>query len=240
MVMDKKRKILSGVRAGVPVILGYIPVGIAYGIMARQAGFTLLQTCGMSVFVFAGASQMMTVGMYAQGASIAAMIITTFMLNLRHIIMSVCIMNRLRNESTKIRLVSAFGVTDESFAIFTTEKEENISVPFFLGLIFSTYSSWVLGSFIGAVASNILPPLVTASLGIALYAMFIGLLVTDLTKNLKLTALVILTALCNFFLTRFMDSSRALIISSLLCAFIGVFFVELNDENEGGKPDEQS
>ena len=230
-IMSKKKQYLNGVRAGVPVILGYIPVGIAYAIMARQAGFTLLQTCGLSVFVFAGASQMMTVGMYAQGASIAAMILTTFMLNLRHIIMSVCIMNKLRSESTKIRLVSAFGVTDESFAIFTTEKEENISIMFFLGLITSTYASWNIGTLIGAVASDILPPLVTASLGIALYAMFIGLLVPDVTKNLRLTMLVILTALCNFILTRFMDGGRALIISALLCAFIGVFFVDLHDES---------
>lgn len=225
-----KKQFLNGVRAGVPVILGYIPVGIAYAIMARQAGFTLPQTCGMSVFVFAGASQMMAVGMYAQGASITAMIITTFILNLRHIIMSVCIMNRIRNESTKIRLLSAFGVTDESFAIFTTEKEENISIAFFLGLITSTYTSWNVGTLIGAVASDILPELLTASLGIALYAMFIGLLVPNLTKNFKLTALVVLTALCNFLFTRFMNSSRALIISSLLCAFIGVFFVDLEED----------
>ncbi|MCH5348238.1 MAG: AzlC family ABC transporter permease [Oscillospiraceae bacterium] len=225
-----KKQFLNGVRAGVPVILGYIPVGIAYAIMARQAGFTLPQTCGMSVFVFAGASQMMAVGMYAQGASITAMIITTFILNLRHIIMSVCIMNRIRNESTKIRLLSAFGVTDESFAIFTTEKEENISIAFFLGLITSTYTSWNVGTLIGAVASDILPELLTASLGIALYAMFIGLLVPNLTKNFKLTALVVLTALCNFLFTRFMSSSRALIISSLLCAFIGVFFVDLEED----------
>lgn len=239
--MNKKKQYLNGVRAGVPVILGYIPVGIAYGIMARQAGFTLLQTCGMSVFVFAGASQMMAVGMYAQSASIAAMIITTFILNLRHIIMSVCIMNRMRSADTKTRMLAAFGVTDESFAIFTTEKEENISIMFFFGLITSTYASWVAGSFIGSVASDILPELVTASLGIALYAMFIGLLVPNLTKNFKLTALVILTALCNFFLTRFMNSSRALIISALLCAFIGVFFVELDDENmEGDEPDDRS
>lgn len=238
--MSKKKQYLNGVRAGVPVILGYIPVGIAYGIMARQAGFTLLQTGGMSVFVFAGASQMMAVGMYAQGASIAAMIITTFILNLRHIIMSVCIMNRMRSADTKTRLLAAFGVTDESFAVFTTEKEENISPAFFFGLFTSTYASWVVGSLIGAVSSDILPELLTASLGIALYAMFIGLLVPDLTKNWRLAALAVLTALCNFLFTQFMSSSRALIISALLCAFIGVFFVDLNDENEGDNTDDRS
>ncbi|MFQ9704060.1 MAG: AzlC family ABC transporter permease [Enterocloster clostridioformis] len=66
---EKKKSLqyLSGMHAAIPVILGFVPVGIAYAIMARQAGFSVLQTCGMSLAVFAGASQMMAVGMYIQG-----------------------------------------------------------------------------------------------------------------------------------------------------------------------------
>ena len=70
--MSKKDEYLAGARAGIPVLLGFIPVGIAYAIMARQAGFDIFETCFMSVTVFAGASQMMAVGMYAQGAGLAA------------------------------------------------------------------------------------------------------------------------------------------------------------------------
>ena len=70
--MSKRDEYLAGARAGIPVLLGFIPVGIAYAIMARQAGFDILETCFMSVAVFAGASQMMAVGMYAQGAGLAA------------------------------------------------------------------------------------------------------------------------------------------------------------------------
>ena len=66
--MSKRDEYLAGARAGIPVLLGFIPVGIAYAIMARQAGFDIFETCLMSVAVFAGASQMMAVGMYAQGA----------------------------------------------------------------------------------------------------------------------------------------------------------------------------
>ena len=65
--MSKRDEYLAGARAGIPVLLGFIPVGIAYAIMARQAGFDIFETCFMSVAVFAGASQMMAVGMYAQG-----------------------------------------------------------------------------------------------------------------------------------------------------------------------------
>ena len=70
--MSKRDEYLAGARAGIPVLLGFIPVGIAYAIMARQAGFDIFETCFMSIAVFAGASQMMAVGMYAQGAGLAA------------------------------------------------------------------------------------------------------------------------------------------------------------------------
>lgn len=223
----KTSQYLSGMRAAVPVILGFVPVGIAYAIMARQAGFSVLQTCGMSLTVFAGASQMMAIGMYVQGASVMAMILATFILNLRHLIMSSCAVNRMRGDSTKIKLLAAFGVTDESFAIFTTEKEEKCSAWFFLGLITVSYTSWNAGTLIGAAASNFLPEIITASLGIALYAMFIGILMPSLTRNWKLGLLVLLTAGCNSVLIQIMAPSWALIVSTLVCAFIGVFFVEL-------------
>ena len=212
------------------MIFGFIPVGIAYAIMARQAGMTVQQTCMMSLCVFAGASQMMSAGMYAQGASIFAMILTTFILNLRHIIMSLCVANRMEKCSPEIKLLAGFGVTDETFAIFSTEKRENSTVWFLLGLITVSYLSWNVGTFAGAIASDFLPEVVTASLGIALYAMFIALLVPNLTGNLRLLILVAVTALCNTLLCQFLGSSAALIVSTLLCAFLGVFFVDLKEE----------
>lgn len=224
---NKISQYFAGMRSAVPVILGFVPVGIAYAIMARQAGFSVRQTCAMSLAVFAGASQMMAVGMYVQGAGVISMILATFILNLRHLIMSTCVVNRMRNDGVKLKLLAAFGVTDESFAIFTTQKEEKCSAMFFLGLITVTYASWNIGTLIGAVASDFLPEIVTASLGIALYAMFIGILMPNLTHNWRLGALVLLTAVCNFTLTQFMASSWALIVSTLVCAFAGVFIVDL-------------
>ena len=220
------KQYLAGVRSGISVVLGFIPGAIAYAIMARQAGFTVAQTCGMSLAVFAGASQMMAIGMYAQGAGIIAIVIATFVLNLRHLIMSLCVTTRMKPTSVKAKLLAAFGVTDESFAIFTTEREEHCTVQYFLGLITMTYASWVIGTLIGAVASDFLPPIITASLGISIYAMFISILVPSLPGNWRLGMLVVLTAVCNALLTQFIPSSWALILSTLLCAFIGLFFVD--------------
>ena len=232
--MEKQRKprqFMLGVKAGVPVILGFVPVGIAYALMARNAGFTIAETCSMSVFVFAGASQMMSTGMVASGAGMFAIVLATFILNLRHLIMSTCVMNHMQGGSLPIRLIAAFGVTDESFSIFTMEKKNN-NIRFFLGLMISTYLSWVLGSFIGAITSDFLPEIVTLSLGVSLYAMFIGLLFPSLPKNRRLALLVLMTAVTNTILNRFIASSWALIISTLLCAFTGCFFVDIDDTKE--------
>jgi len=231
--MSNTRRIqqfLSGVRTALPVILGFIPVGIAYAIMARQAGFTGWETVLMSLTVFAGASQMMAVGMYGQGAGTIAIILATFILNLRHLIMSTCVMNRMRDVKTGPKLLAAFGVTDETFAIFTTERPERCSLLFFLGVVTVSYGSWLAGSAIGVVASQFLPDILTASLGISLYAMFLGLLVPNLTKNLRLALLVLLTAAVNWALNQWMDASWALIASTLVCAAIGVNFVDLKEE----------
>ena len=219
-------------KAGIPVILGYIPVGIGFAIMARQAGFTVLQTCLMSLSVFAGASQFMSVGMVAQGAAVATIILATFILNLRHIIMSTCVFDIMVPKKTKLKPIAAFGVTDESFAIFTTGQNPSNSIVFFIGLILVCYSSWNVGTLIGAVASDFLPPIITASLGVSLYAMFIGLLVPNLPGNFKLIILVIITGLVNWGLSQFMASSWALIAATLICAFIGVFFVDLDGDKK--------
>ena len=230
MKTNAKQQFIRGMRAGIPVILGFVPVGIAYAIMAKQAGFTNLQTCLMSLSVFAGASQMMATGMFAQGASIFAMVLATFILNLRHLIMSTCVINRMKTGGIGIRLLAAFGITDESFAIFTTEKEENCTVMFLLGLVLVNYSSWNIGTLLGTIVSDFLPEILTASLGISLYAMFLGLLMPNLTNNRRLGVLVIFTAICNTILNQLVASSWALIISTLFCAFIGVFFVDLEEE----------
>ena len=227
---SKMQQYAAGLRAGVPVILGFVPVGIAYAVMAQQAGFSVFETIFMSAAVFAGASQMMAVGMYVQGAGLAAMIVATFILNLRHLIMSTCVVDRMKERSMSVLLLAAFGVTDESFAIFTTGSEENSTSSYFLGLITVTYSSWIAGSAIGALASGLLPPMLSASLGIALYAMFIAILVPGLKGNLRLGILAAGTALVNLALSRVMASSWALIASTLIGAAVGTCFVDLEGE----------
>lgn len=220
-------------KAGVPVIFGFIPVGIAFAIAARQAGFSILETQLMSLSVFAGASQMMSVGMWAEGAGIIAIVVATLIINLRHIIMSTCVMQRLGKAPLYQRLISAFGVTDESFAVFTSIESEKCTIPYLFGLITVTYSSWNVGTLLGALGADLLPDVLTASFGVALYAMFIVIVTPSATSKPSLGLLVILTAVANWILGLVIDSSWAMIIATLLGALVGVFFVDIDED--GGK-----
>lgn len=239
--MTKKEEWLVGTRSAVPIMLGYVPVGIAYGVMARQAGLNTWQTVLMSLTVYGGASEMMAAGMVAQGAAVLTIVLTTFILNLRHIIMSTCVFNQMQGGRLPVRMLAAFGVTDETFAVYTTTANAPRTPRYFFSMALCSYLSWALGSWLGAIATGLLPPLITAALGISLYAMFIGLLMPGLHGNGRLAALVVLTALCNTVLCNVvqLDSGWSMILSALGCAALGSFFVTPNaagEENSHAEP----
>src|SRR5699024_1431641 len=107
----------KGITIGFPIMLGYLPIAITYGVLAKQAGMTLTELTLMSVMVFAGASQFMGANMIAVGAGALEIIVATFVLNFRHFVMSLSFMNRLRNLSLKWKAPLSLGLTDETFAM---------------------------------------------------------------------------------------------------------------------------
>lgn len=226
-----KADYLQGVKTAMPVVFGYVPVGIAYAVMARQAGYTQFETIFMSFSVFAGASQMLASTLYGQGTALLTIVIATFILNLRHLIMSTCIFNKMQPCSQLLRIIGAYGVTDESFAMFTTADEKHSKIGFYLGLFSVTYTSWQVGTILGTILNDMLPQVLSASLAIGMSAMFIGLLIPNVKGNFQLMALVAFTGLVNYGLMQFMAPSWALIGATLLCAAVGVYTVDL----EGGK-----
>lgn len=225
----KLKSYLYGLKKAIPVIFGFLPVAISFAILAGNAGLNMAETVAMSAFVFAGASQIMSVELIAGGAQMISIVIATFVINLRHIIMSTCVFKRLQKGSVFTRLLEGFGITDETFALFTTENEKNCNSAFLLGLITVTYSSWVIGTLIGTLVSVMLPSIISDSFGIALYALFISLIVPDVKKNSRLFITVAITAIMNAILCFMIDKSWAIIISTLLGAFLGVFIVEDED-----------
>ena len=225
--MIKTSDYLQGIKAGVPIILGIIPVGVAFAIMARQSGFSILETIMMSATVFAGASQMVSVNMYSQGADLLAIILATFVINLRHLIMSTCIMHKMKSDNVLMKALVSFGITDESFAIFTNLESEEATIGFFMGLISVTYSTWVLSTVLGAISVKLLPAIIANSLGISLYAMFIALLIPNVKSDFNLLYLMIFTGLLNLILVNIIGGSWAMILSTLIAASVGACLIEV-------------
>lgn len=228
----RTKSFLLGLKRSVPVMLGFIPVAIAFAIMASSAGLNGGESVAMSVMVFAGASQMMAVGMIADGAGFLAIVVATFIMNFRHFIMSTCVFGRMKKTGVVAKLLCSFGITDESFALFTTSPKEICDKWYFGGIFVGTYSSWIIGTVIGTLANNVLPLAVSNSLGIALYAMFIALLLPSVKSNARLLIVVLITALVNLGLRCVISPSWALIVSTLVCAAIGVFVVKDEEEAE--------
>lgn len=217
----------DGAKAAIPIILGYIPVGIAYGMMAKATGLSLFKALSFSLFVYTGAGQMAAVTMLKQNIAYISIVIAVFILNLRHIIMSTCVMEKMEKTKLPMRLLLCFGITDEVFAMSMTDKRiEKLTPAFFAGLALFSYLSWNAGSLLGILFSSILPEVVSKSLGVSLYAMFIGLLVPNMKKSHRLLYIVLLTMIVNFILNQFLSSSLSMILSTLSCALIGTMLVK--------------
>ncbi|MGL5353879.1 MAG: AzlC family ABC transporter permease, partial [Clostridium sp.] len=213
MNVIKKEQFIYGIKAGIPVMIGFIPISMTYAMLAMQAGLNVKETNLMSIFLLAGASQMMAVNLFSLGAGMFQIVIATFILNLRHFIMSTCIMKKLENTSTLAKLIFAFGITDETFAIFTTRKEENQNAYYFAGLALTTYLSWIIGTLFGCLAIKYIPKSLCDSMSIALYAMFIGLLMPDMKEKSEIAKVVLITIVINIILNKFLSSSWCIIIS---------------------------
>lgn len=226
-----KKDFVEGAKAATPIILGYIPVGIAYGMLAKATGLTFFKALSFSLFVYTGAGQMAAVTMLAQNAAYVTIVFTVFILNLRHIIiMSTCIMEKMEKTSLPIRLLLSFWITDEVFAVSMTDKKINKLTPAFLaGLSLFSYLFWNVGSALGILFSSVLPSIVSKSLGVSLYAMFIGLLVPNMKKSIRLLYVVVLSMIVNWVLNQFLSSSLSILISTLGCALIGMCFISKED-----------
>ena len=167
----------DGVRAAVPVVLGYVPIGFAFGVLARTAGLTVAEIGLMSIIVYAGSAQFIGAGMFAAGAAAPAIISTTFLVNLRHLLMSTALAPSFRETSAWENALLAYGITDETFAVSSSVLQGRPASPGYIaGLHVTSQSSWVLASVAGALAGQMVGNTQRLGLDFALTAMFIGLL----------------------------------------------------------------
>ncbi|MGM8213666.1 AzlC family ABC transporter permease [Virgibacillus sp. W0430] len=219
----------KGFTVGFPIMLGYIPIAITYGVLAKQAGLTITELTMMSVLVFAGASQFMAANMIAVGAGAVEIIVATFVLNFRHFVMSLSFMNRVRGFfNLRWRFGLSLGLTDETFAVSSLhpdEAKQEKGAFFYFGILLTAYFAWVFGSFLGGILGEVIPEKLSQSMGVALYAMFIGLLIPSVKLELKVGLIAVIAMLINVICSQFMSDGWAIVLGTVLGGLSGVFLL---------------
>lgn len=220
---DIKREALVGLIRAVPIILGYLPIGIAFGVLASTAGLSVYSATAMSIFVFAGSAQLISVGLIGAGASIFATTITVFLVNLRHLLMSASLAPYLKELKTWQQVLFSYQLTDESFAVHSVNFRQ-VGTPSFTQLFtlnLSAQFAWVSGTVIGAwVGGQLTFDTEAYGIDFALPAMFIALLVMQIEKkkHLNIALLAAALGLC-FLLLGF--SQLYIIMATIIAAICG-------------------
>lgn len=211
----------QGLKAGTSIAIGYFPIAVAFGLIAKTTGLTLSETVFMSLFVYAGAAQYMSLSLIEEGIGMAEIVLTTFIVNIRHLLLSTSLNEKVEKDSVFKKAVYAFGVTDETFSVASITKEK-LTTGFMYGLTIIAYLSWVISSGIGYIGGSLMPQFLQESMSVALYAMFIGLLVPSLKGNRKVMFLALVAAVFNTVITMsdVMSSGWAIVASTLASAIL--------------------
>ena len=176
--MEKETNSFSqGLRDGMPICLGYLSVAFAFGIFTVSHGLTAWEAVMISMTNVTSAGQLAAVPIIAGGGSLFELALTQFVINMRYSLMSVSLSQKLGKSVRLIdRFLISFVNTDEVFAV-AISKGEPLGRKYLYGLTLTPYLGWSLGTLLGAVAGNILPAMLVSALGIAIYGMFIAIIV---------------------------------------------------------------
>ena len=196
-----KEEFKQGIKDGIPICLGYFWVSMAFGIAAVKAGLPVWTTVLMSFANLTSAGQFAGINIMVAGGQALELFITTLTINMRYFLMSLSVSQKVdENFSTPKRLVASYGITDEVFAM-SMQRKKDLSFLYMVGLIITPLLGWTLGTLTGAVATDLLPEIVSNAMGIAFYGMFIAIIVPPARENPKVFFAVGLAILASFAFT---------------------------------------
>lgn len=222
--MTRRAEFLAGVRATIPLVVGAIPFGIIFGALAVSSGLTAGAAAAMSAFVFAGSSQFVAAGLVANGTGLAIIVLTTFVVNLRHMLYSASLAPRMQHLPQRWLLPLGFALTDESFLVVAERYQRNDPSPykhwFFAGSALFMYTNWQICTWIGIVAGQAIPNPASWGLDFALAVTFIGMLVPGLRSRPVVACVVVAAAAA--FLFAGLPNRLGLIVASLLGVAAGM------------------
>lgn len=193
--MSRHHEFLQGARDMLPMLLGAIPFGIIFGSLAGAAGLSAWQTVGMSALVFAGSAQFIAISLLGGGATLAVLLLTTLVVNLRHALYSASLQPFVRHLPARWRVPLAFWLTDEAFAVVQHRYAESDASPhkhwYFLGAALAMYLSWQLCTWVGLLFGQAVPNIGAWGLDFAMLATFIGIVVPMLRNRPQVAAALV-------------------------------------------------
>ncbi len=186
-------------RNGLPIFIGYFPAAVAFGLLAKTSGVSLLETFLFSACVFAGASQFIALNLLVTGVGTVGIILTTLLVNFRHFLMGAALGTRMKGLSNRLYALIAFGVTDETFSVLSFYPGK-LNPRFVLLLEFIAYAGWVSGTLAGYLMGRFMPEVLTQSMGLALYALLLAILMPEIKSSLRSLFLALGSGVLNILL----------------------------------------
>ena len=185
-----QNNIKQGLKDGIPIALGYFSVSFTFGMKAIACGLTAWQAGLISLTNLTSAGQFAGLTIIAAGSSLTEMALTQLVINLRYALMSLSLSQKLSARVTPLqRCIIAYGNTDEIFAV-ASNKQGSVGLLYMLGLAFGPIIGWVSGTLVGAIAGDVLPLVLQSALGIAIYGMFVAIVVPPMRKSQPVCAVV--------------------------------------------------
>lgn len=215
-----------------PIAIGYIPVSFSFGMLALKGGLSVWAALIISMTNLTSAGQFAGMNLIAAGAGLAEIGITTFVINIRYMLMSLALSQKIEKLPFAKRALVSFGITDEIFTVASTTPKK-LTFPFMAGLIAVPYVGWALGTFLGAFTNNLLPPSVISAMGITLYAMFLAIFIPASRKDrgiLSVLVFAVIVSCALYYFCAWLSSGWATIIAAIAASALGAIFFPKKEE----------
>lgn len=235
--MSRKESYLAGIKDGIPIALGYFAVSFTFGIMSASGGLSVLHAALISLTNVTSAGQFAGLGIILAGGSYIEMMLTQLVINLRYCLMSFSLSQKMRrDEPWGYRYLVAFGVTDEIFGVSAAQKGK-VSAFYNFGAMSVAIPGWVLGTAVGAFSGSLLPAFIVSALSVAIYGMFIAIIIPPAKKNKAILGVVIgAMAVSSLFavvpLLKNVSSGFMIIITTVLVAGVAAWLAPVKEDNE--------
>ena len=233
----KKQQFLYGVKRGFPIGLGYLPVSFTFGLMAVNGGLPLWLTLFISLSNLTSAGQFAGTNLILANASYLEVTLTTFVINIRYMLMSLSLSQKLEESITlPQRLIFGFGITDETFSVAFSEHKK-LTNEYMLGLISMPIIGWSLGTLLGGLTCSALPQTLGSSMGIALYGMFIAIIVPPAIQSKPICIIIFIAVIVTVVLKyipifTFISDGFRTIIATIIGASFGAYFYPITEDEQ--------